>query len=461
MLENKEALQGIDLPQVFSRMLEEIPWTSLRAYVQSNSQLLKLCTIGGHRLEPKRRKRIHSVLLKEAKKAEFSQAFCNPLFAVWYPVHEDLHKSLEEYFHSDEYKAYREEKELSEDSYVLPDDVFDSNFKVEQLEQWRILLCYSPLQLTDEQTSKILDDNQGNVELLRRLREAEERLQEAEKERSRLATESKRLKKEFQQSNKDAAAQKKTNRELRAEVSALENRADAAQTENKRLSEELREAERKIAGGLSEAKAAMQADMLRLENDLKRAQEQLIEWQAKYEQQRLECRDFEEKLDNTRQDLRKERHILEQAQDEIDFLSSFPNLLLSKFDWPKVGTQMKLTPTLRRQFNSLIRRLNYEKDMTLSLEGSLSEFWGGLMRKEEELIQAVSESNTREVMSGGVEEYWLNMTDAFEDVRISLEARCILLKMLHEIFYQVLEMDDLEEPIVPKKSARSKGLTSV
>ena len=59
--------------------------------------------------------------------------------------------------------------------------------------------------------------------------------------------------------------------------------------------------------------------------------------------------------------------------------------------------------------------------------------------------------------SGDVEAYWRAMTDAFGDVRISLEARLTLLDMLQEIFYQVLEIEDLESAFIPAKKRTRKA----
>jgi hypothetical protein len=53
-------------------------------------------------------------------------------------------------------------------------------------------------------------------------------------------------------------------------------------------------------------------------------------------------------------------------------------------------------------------------------------------------------------MGGDMQCYWTSLTDAFGDVQISLEARSVILKMLHEIFYQVIEMEDLKEAVIPQ-----------
>lgn len=457
MLGNNETIEGIDLVEVFTRMLEQLPWPSLRAYVQSNSQLLKLCTVGGHRLEPKRRKRIHDFVLKEARKAEFSQAFCSAAFAPWYPVHEEIHKALEDHFHSDEYKEYRGENDLAEDTYVLTDDKFQEFFKLEQLDPWRILLCFSPLQFTKEQADRILSDNEGSAALLRRIQEFGDKFEQLEKERDRANAENERLKAQSDQSAADSQKLKKANRELRAKTASLEKKIESSQTDNKRLRDELHESHRVFKERQAAASSDVSKTVVRVKNDLSRVEEQLASWQAKYEQQRVENRNLQKEIEEARKQIEAEQETVMGCRGEIDMLSSFPNLLLDKFDWPKVGAQMKLTPALQRQFNSLIRRLNYEEDRSLAIEGTLDDFWDSLMSNEKELIAAIAKSNTHEVMGGGVEAYWLSLTDVFEDVRIGLEARCILLKMLHEVFYQVIELGDLTVPCIPRGAPKTKA----
>ena len=48
MLVNESKLQGVNVKDLFTRMVSEVPWVNLKAYVQTNAQLLKMATIGGH-----------------------------------------------------------------------------------------------------------------------------------------------------------------------------------------------------------------------------------------------------------------------------------------------------------------------------------------------------------------------------------------------------------------------------
>ena len=69
---NNEQIAGVSLPEVFSQMVSELPWKSLETYIQGNSQLLKLCTIGGTRLKPDKRKKFEQVIVREAEKQKFA-----------------------------------------------------------------------------------------------------------------------------------------------------------------------------------------------------------------------------------------------------------------------------------------------------------------------------------------------------------------------------------------------------
>lgn len=451
MLGNNEELLGVDLGDVFARMMSDLPWDSLRAYVQANTQVLKACSAGGHRLDPKRRSRVEKIVAREAEKAGYSQAMCSGVFAVWYPTYKDLHKALEDHFHSDEYKAYREQNELGEDDYVLADEKFDELFRVEDLDKWRTLLCFSPLKFTQAQADRILKDNQGNAELLERVNALEAELAELRKRDAQQRGDADRAVEDARQRASEANESRRDLREARNEIDALNKKLEVSQGENRRLrllNEELEAKSKKIEGNF-EAELEKQAGRLRV--DLARVQKELADWQAKYEEQVVANRRLDEGIATAKKELLFAEKRTEQAEADSERLTSFADLILGRLDWPKVGAQMKLTPMMRRQFNSLIRKLDYEEDNTLTIEATLPAFWDGLMGLERELINRIAQSNTLEVASGGVEDFWRALTDAFGDVRISLEARLVLLTMLQEIFYQVLEMEDLEESYLPLK----------
>ena len=449
MFENSDKLKEVNPGELFARMLGEVPWSSLRAFIQANAPLLKQVTAGGHRMDPKRRKRVEKIIKREAEKAEYSDTVVSGLFAAWYPVHETLHKALEDYFHSDEYKAYREEHELDEEDYVLSPEKFDEFFSINDLEEWRILLCFSPLKFTDEQADRILDDSQGNTRLLARIKELEEENEKLRKRDQQLETETERLKATFQNANAETQDLKRQNRQCRNDLDALNVKLERALGENRKIRDQLAEVGSAQKTFEDKLKQKLKTEGARLLNEVERLQKDLAEWQVKYEDQRLQNKELEAGIARAQREKNRQCELAKEAIANAEKLTSFADLILKRIDWPKVGSAMKLTPRLRQQFNSLIRKLTYEEDRTLTIEGTLPEFWDSLMNLERELINSIAQSNSQEVLTGDVEGYWLGLTDAFGDVQISLEARVVILKMLQEIFYQVLDMDDLEQAMIP------------
>jgi hypothetical protein len=450
MLVNESKLQGVSTKDLFSRMLSEVPWASLKTFVQANAQVLKLATIGGHRLDPKHRDRIDKLVLREAEKVDFAQTMTTGVFAVWYPVHEDLHKKIEDYFHGDDYKLYRQENGLTEDDYVLSEAKFDEFFSIDHQQEWRILLCFSPLKFSDAQADKILDNSQGNSGLLARIKELEEKVASLEKRDQQLVGEAERLRESQQQAQAETQESRKGLRQGRAEVEALTVRLDRAQAESRKLKEQL---DSTLAGQEAYQKDLRQklaSETIRMQKDVERLQKDLAAWQSKYEEQRLQNKELEAATQAARREASHHQVNAAQSAASALHLSNFADLILQRIDWPRVGASMKLTPRMRLQFNSLIRKLSYENDRSLTVEGTLAEFWESLLNPERDLIKNIAQSNSLEVMGGDMQGYWMGLTDAFGDVQISLEARSVILKMLHEIFYQVIEMEDLKEAVIPQ-----------
>jgi hypothetical protein len=449
MLVNESKLQGVSLKDLFSRMLSEVPWASLKTFVQANAPILKLATLGGHRLDPKYRDRLDKLILREAEKVNFAQSMTNGVFAVWYPVHEQLHKTIEDYFHGEEYKQYRQEKGLTEDDYVLPDDKFDAFFSIDHLQEWRVLLCFSPLKFSDAQADRILDDSQGNSQLVARIKELEEKAAALERREQQLLGEAERLRESQQQALAETQESRKGMRQARTDFDAVNLRLERALAEGRKLKEQL---DTTLAGQDAyqrDLRHKMTTETLRMQKDIERLQKDLASWQSRYEEQRLQNKGLEAAVETARREASHHEVSAAQSAASAQHLSGFADLILQRIDWPKVGAAMKLTPRLRLQFNSLIRKLSYENDRSLTVEGTLSDFWESLLTPERELIKSIAQSNSLEVMSGDMQAYWTGLTDAFGDVQISLEARSVILKMLHEIFYQVIEMEDLKEPIIP------------
>lgn len=453
MLSNPDSAPGIRISEEFANMVGELPWPSLRDYIQANAQLAKACQLGGYRLDPKFRKRFEGFVLREAEKASFSSSFCNPIFAQWYPVHETLYRALEDYFHSDVYKAYRDEQKLPESAYALPEDVFDRVFRVEDLDKWNILLCFSPMQFTDAQLKKVVEDARGNDQLLRRVKELEDALEAANRDAAQVVAERDRLRGLADGGSEELQELRKARRDLQNERNDLINKFESSQAENRRIRQQDVQREQDTQQRLSEVEAARQQEKNRFDGLTSRLEKELGEWRTRYEQLRAEDRELKDTLHGVETARNGETARAKKAEAKVAELHRFADAILQRIDWTQIGKKMQLTPSLQRQFNSVLKKLHYEEDLSLSLEGTLPQFAGRLMDQEKTLLDLVARSNTLEVSHGTVEEFWNGIKESFDDVTIGLEARLMLLKLLKEVFYQVVDMEDLEKPVLPMLAA--------
>ncbi len=445
MLGNNEIIQGVDKTAVFTQMLREVPWSSLKMYVQANAPLLKVCTIGGHRLEPNKRDRIEKIILRELDRPNMTEAITNGIFASWYPVHEQVHKQLEDHFHSEDYKTWRQEQNLSEDDYVLTDAKFDEFFRREDFAAWRILLCFSPLKFTHEQADKILHDSQGSAELMDRFKEVEATANDLQKKVDQISAEAERLRIRMQS---DANEIQDLKRQLRQNKVSL----DQARSNHEAAVSEMRRANQTAAQFRSEAEAreeAIREEMnrvvMRLQGDNDRLTKELASWQSRYEEQ---CNNNTALVEKAAEAEKRSAEALENKEKSDRVAAEcqkFADLVLSRIDWPRVGAAMKMTPTVRRNFNSLVRKLSFDENNTLTIEETLPVFWSTLNKTEHDLVEAISESSTREMMDGDAGEFWMGVKESFDDVLVSLEARLAMLGILHDIFFQNMENEDLEK----------------
>jgi len=460
MLGNNEKIENVDHGVLFSKMVKELPWSALRIYIQSNASLLKMCTFGGHRLEPQKRDRLEKIVCRETKKLDYSESACNGVFASWYPVHEELHKSLEDYFHSDEYKTYRTEHKLTDEDYVLSKEKFDSFFKGSDLLFWKLLLCFSPLRFSAEQGKQILDSQAGSAELIEKLEKTKQQLEELKKKNTQLQNESDRLRSTEQAVNNEIQGLKKLNRALKADVVAEQNKFISSQAELKCINQRLENSNSEVQDKVASVKGDAERNLKRVQGELDRLNKDLTAWQSKYEEQRLQNRGLEEKaveaervVRDANREITKTKEIAKEELDKmaVDLKASrnYADLFLSRIDWGKIGSSMKLNPSMRRNFNSLIKNLNYEEDMSLTFEKNLVDFWQDLTKIEATLITEVAKSNTLEAMDGNMDKFWEKMGEGFDIAKTALEAKIVLIGILQGIFSYDFKNEDLAEPVIP------------
>ena len=451
MLGNNEKIQGVNIPDLFAQMVGELPWRTLSRYVNDNAQLLKICTLGGHRIDPNQRARIEKLVLNEAKKNDFAETVTQPLFGVWYPVHEQLHQQLEDYFHSDEYKTYRGEHKLTEEDYVLSDEKFDAFYDLKENKAWRLLLAFAPLKFTAEQAEKILNSQEGAAELQEKLTALEEQLAAATKKAADAVAEVERARAQAQTSASEVQELKKQQRNLKGELDAANQKFASASAESKRLAAKLAEVNEAAKKREQEISENSDRAVVRLQADLERCKTELNNWQNKYQEQLLanrqivsDAKQVDSKAEIANADKQK-------AIDELRGYQKFVDLLLDRIDWRSLGSQLKLTnPTMKLGFGRIIKKINYDRDATGTLEETLPKFWGDFTARETELINKIANSSTLEVRQGDMEGFWNEVKDSFESVQGSLEARLFMLAFIRELLFSIYTPEQLQTPTIPK-----------
>lgn len=449
MLGNNEKIQGVSIPDMFSQMLSELPWRTLSQYISGNAQLLKVCTFGGHRIDPQQRPRLTKQVINEAVKTDYSDSTCSALFAAWYPVHAELHAKLEGYFNSDEYKEYRKENKLNDVDYVLSDDKFREFFQVSDLKAWKILLVFAPLKFTKEQADQILNHQEGSEELLERIKELEARLSEADRKASSASGELEKARQQQQSAENELKEARHQIRTQKGDLEALNQKFLSSSAEVKRLSGLLSSRSEELEKRAATASENAERVTTRLQAELSRLKEELNGWQNKFQEQLQANRQIQNDAANTEARADKSNAERDAAIKKLDESKKFVDLLLSRIDWAKLGSQLKLSPTLRKNFNSMLKRLNYEENLSLTIEGTLPQFWNRLQKKEGELIQRIAASSTLEVEKGDMKGFWEEVKDSFAEVQTSIEARLFMLGFIHELLFAIYVPEQLAAPTIP------------
>ncbi len=456
MFPNKQPMPGIDRSEVFAAMLQDIPWNGLKNCAQMNAQIHKRCTVGGHRLEAKGRSRIEKLFLRQVEREDFPEALCNAVFAFWYPLQGELHDKLEAHFHSDEYKKYRADNKLDENAYVLTDQQFEEWFNVSDLQKWRALLCFSPLEFSEEQARKITESAQGNTELLQNFEELQKALAERDSAIARLNNELSSTRDRVNTLNEEAKGLRQERKNLKTDCDKAVRQAETARKENVRLKEKEQAFEQEIAQIRQQHERESARQVKLLQDDLARQVREVEAWREKYEKLHGESRQLKEKIQKAEKALAEQRIANDKSRKEIQRGQKFIDLLLSRIDWAEVGRQIKLTPQLKLRFNSLIRNLHYDESNRPKMDVPLEKFWDSLQNQERKLIKDIAGSDTLEVENGDVEGFWRDLEDSFEDIQIGLESRTILLQIIHEILYQTMALKDLRDDTIPAAMTRPK-----
>lgn len=457
MLGNNEKIQGVSIPDLFAAMLAELPWRALNKYITENAQLMKICTMGGHRVDPQQRPRLMRQVQNEAEKNGYNDATCNALFAAWYPVHAELHEKLETYFKSEEYKAYRTEHKLGEEDYVLSDEKFSQYFQASDLKAWKILLAFSPLKFPQSQADQILNHQAGSEELMAQVADLEKRLAEAERKAANAAAEAERARSQQQTAEGELRNMKQQLRNQKGEWDAVNQKLQSSLAENRRLAGQLSSRTEELSKKAADASESADRLTTRLQSEMARLKEEVNGWQNKFQEQLQANRQIQHDTEVMGNRAEKADAEKEAALQKLAESQKFVDLLLSRIEWAKLGSQLKLSPTLRKNFNSMLKRLNYEEDLSLTIEGTLPQFWERLQKGETALIHKIAKSNTLEVANGDMEGFWEEVKDSFEEVQKSLEARVFMIGLIHELLFTIYTPDQLATPVIPPALPKKKA----
>lgn len=457
MFANKEGMQSVDLKAIFTKMLKEVKWESLKTYINNNADLAKRCTMGGFRMDEKYRPRMQDVILRDAERGGFTDAAAGGVFTVWYPVHETLHKNLEDHFNSEEYKTYRTENGLAEDEYVLTPEKFQQFFDVKELMAWKILLCFSPLKFSDEQAKVILDDKQDNAELAEKLAQLEQKNGELQRKVEQLQQEAERLRARQQTDAQEILNFKKENRQVKLDCEQYQKRAESALAEMRRTNEKLAQAEIRVTGREAEMKQELERVQAKAQASVEAAKNEMVVWRSRHEQQCQENHLLEEQAQAAEARCSQAQAEREAAVQKLEASHNLIDSLLARIDWKRV-VGMKASPVMAKNLRSLMQNLTYDSGRNLTLDTALPIFWTRLSECEKQLILAIAKSSDRELASGSIKDYWAGLEQQFAQVQTSIEARQALLSMMQEIFYQTYTEEDLREnkPLAAEEEPEEK-----
>ncbi|MBR0460175.1 MAG: hypothetical protein IJJ26_13140, partial [Victivallales bacterium] len=247
--------------------------------------------------------------------------------------------------------------------------------------------------------------------------------------------------------------QRRQNRQLKGDNEQLQKNLEALHAELKRAQAAASQAE----SGASQREAETREELNRvIERHQKQAEQlaqELATWKVRHEEQCNANHELEDKAAEAAKLCAEAQAAREEIAQKLEGNNRLIDALLARIDWAKVGTAMKPSPTVKRNFSSLVRRLDYDSNRQLTIEATLPVFWARLSRNEKELIDAISRSNSAELANGDIQAYWQSIKDQFSDVLINLEARQAMLGMLQEIFFQAYSTEDLEEPTFSKAPA--------
>lgn len=441
MLNNTQTLpESINLSQLFKKMLNELPWTTFANFLRANAGMFKMLSIGGYRMDVKNRRRLEDIVCREGEKKNYDIASISGLvFTCWYPLQGQLHQQLEEYFHSDAHKEYLKQEELPEETYCLPEEMFDSIYKKEDRIAWQILLSFSPMTLSDRQIEQITSLNCSPEEARAQLEACEKELTAAQKQLTQNENEIQRLRAELNEQKAQLTELKKKNEQDQTRINSLQN-------ENQKLRKQAQESHTEVNDVSHDEILKSEKLLAAAKNELEKSKNEVLEWKKRYEAHCVGTKDKDRQIASFKDDIETLNNQIVHLKKQIEKREKFADNLLSRFDWKEIGAQLKLTANVKQQFNALVKKINYEEHKEIGIEQELPAFWEALGVQEKHLIEQIADSDNLEISCPNAADLWDDLEEQFEDVLICLEAKTVLLKLLQSIFCETINNEALNTP---------------
>lgn len=441
MLNNTQTLpKSINLAQLFKKMLNELPWTTFANFLRANAGMFKMLSAGGYRMDIKNRRRLEDIVCREGEKRNYEIASISGIvFTCWYPLQGQLHQQLEEYFHSDAHKEYLKQHELPEETYCLPEETFEAIYKNEDRTAWQILLCFSPMTLSDQQIDQITSLNCNPEEMQAKMETCEKELAAAQKQVMQNESEIQRLRAELSEQKAQLADFKKKNEQAQTRLNSLQN-------ENQKLRKQAQESHTEVSDVSQDEMLKNEKLLAAAKHELEKAKNEVNEWKKRYEAHCIGTKDKDRQIANFKDEIETLNNQIIHLKKQIEKREKFADNLLSRFDWKEIGAQLKLTANVKQQFNALVKKINYEEHKEIGIDQELPAFWNALGVQEKHLIEQIADSDNLEISHPNAADLWNELEEQFEDVLICLEAKTVLLKLLQSIFCETINNEALDTP---------------
>lgn len=452
-------------------LLGKLNWSGLKEVISNSQTMRRAYEAGGFQLRRPNVKRAVDVVSKILRESDqqTSKIKIN-LFLSYYqqPENREVALYLDKYFESDDYKKAANKQELKNCRYRLNNEKFQSFCSFLDKEKASLFLYFSPIIFTEEQANFLNDfsapvgDVNDSLVLATKTRVYEDKIRSLEvalrQSSSKLVSEQKQLTKTKTELKRSASSVKTKERHLElektktAELSAkvnesakrIDSLSSASQARKKQI-DKLESTLRKSEGALKEERVKSEG----LNNTLQDLKNSLKKSEANYSAERDELTRIKSELRGSVSSLKISEHHLEREKakcaelslklEELQNSSGKPgsdslieNLVRPLLSDERLSSLLNNNDREISDFRSLV-----QKDLDVGKEISFSEFWENLRSKEEGLVKSISQLTTNYFYAENSNDKWLNAEDAFEDLNYSIQAKAVLVRLIHESFKEL------------------------